>query len=401
MSDPLPVALRLKHRLIGKKAALRQVHFPENRTQMLQARKRLAYEEVLRLQIEMMRLRRAETRDGEPTAHVPGQRMDELRAQLPYTLTSEQEQAIADIVDDMTAPRSMNRMLLGDVGTGKTIVAAFALALSADSGCQAAMMAPTQVLARSSRASLGHSSMRRTSAGASSRERPIPRSASGSWKRRKMRTLQVLFGTHALIEPTVSFAHLSLVIIDEQHRFGVNQRAALRMKGPGCDLLVMTATPIPRTLALTLYGDARDELHTHAPGQRSANAYGAHLTRRAGKGLRGDQGGPCTGAAGLCHLSARGFDARTQGRAHRGRIAFCLARERKRYLRSQGRRGGSRSSAARCLRGLPRWAAYGSHERGGETAGHGCLQCGRYRRARCHDGCRGGCGRPQRDDDAR
>lgn len=108
MSDPLPVALRLKHRLIGKKAALRQIHFPENRTQMLQARKRLAYEEVLRLQIEMMRLRRAETRDGEPTAHVPGQRMDELRAQLPYTLTSEQEQAIADIVDDMAAPRSMN-----------------------------------------------------------------------------------------------------------------------------------------------------------------------------------------------------------------------------------------------------------------------------------------------------
>lgn len=105
--------------------------------------KRLAYEEVLRLQIEMMRLRRAETLDAAPTVHVPGRRVESLRAQLPIALTDEQESAIADIEADMCAERSMNRMLLGDVGTGKTIVAAFALALSADSGCQAAMMAPT------------------------------------------------------------------------------------------------------------------------------------------------------------------------------------------------------------------------------------------------------------------
>lgn len=266
MTDPLPVELRLKHKLIGKKAALRQIHFPENRMQMLQARKRLAYEEVLRLQIEMMRLRRAETRDGEPTAHVPGQRMDELRAQLPYTLTSEQEQAVADIVGDMTAPRSMNRMLLGDVGTGKTIVAAFALALSADSGCQAAMMAPTEVLARQYASKLGplfdaaHVSwgILTGSTAPEERDRLLEMAQDG--------TLQVLFGTHALIEPTVNFAHLSLVVIDEQHRFGVNQRAALRMKGPGCDLLVMTATPIPRTLALTLYGDLETSYIRTCPG---------------------------------------------------------------------------------------------------------------------------------------
>lgn len=266
MTDPLPAYLRLKHNLIGKKAALRQIHFPENNMQMLQARRRLAYEEVLRLQIEMMRLRRAETRDGEPTAHVPGRRMDELRAQLPYTLTSEQEQAIADIVDDMIAPRSMNRMLLGDVGTGKTIVAAFALALSADSGCQAAMMAPTEVLARQYASKLGplfdaaHVSwgILTGSTASEERERLLTAAQDG--------TLQVLFGTHALIEPTVSFARLSLVIIDEQHRFGVNQRAALRMKGPGCDLLVMTATPIPRTLALTLYGDLETSYIRMRPG---------------------------------------------------------------------------------------------------------------------------------------
>ena len=107
-------------------------------------------QEVLRLQIEMMRLRRAETLDAAPTVHVPGRRVESLRAQLPFALTDEQESAIADIEADMCAERSMNRMLLGDVGTGKTIVAAFALALSADSGCQAAMMAPTEVLSRAS-----------------------------------------------------------------------------------------------------------------------------------------------------------------------------------------------------------------------------------------------------------
>lgn len=266
ISDALPADLRLKYGLIGKKEAMRQIHFPENRTQMLQARKRLAYEEVLRLQLEMMRLRRAETLDAEPIVHEPGLRVESLRAQLPYTLTDEQEQAVADITGDMRAPRSMNRMLLGDVGTGKTIVAAFALALSADSGCQAAMMAPTEVLARQYASKLGSLF---DAAGISwgtltgsttpdERERLLTAAADGS--------LQVLFGTHALIEPTVSFSRLSLVIIDEQHRFGVNQRAALRMKGPGCDLLVMTATPIPRTLALTLYGDLDTSYIRTRPG---------------------------------------------------------------------------------------------------------------------------------------
>ena len=164
-------------------------------------------------------------------------------------MTDEQESAIADIEADMCAERSMNRMLLGDVGTGKTIVAAFALALSADSGCQAAMMAPTEVLARQYASRLGPLfdaadiswGILTGATPPEERERLLGAAAEGS--------LQVLFGTHALIEPKVSFAHLSLVIVDEQHRFGVNQRAALRMKGPGCDLLVMTATPIPRTLA--------------------------------------------------------------------------------------------------------------------------------------------------------
>lgn len=255
VTDALPASLRMRHGLMSKKAALRQIHFPESRDSLRRARERLAYEEVLRLQVEMMRRRRAEAMGGDPTRHVSGTASQSLRAGLPYALTDEQERAVAEISADMSSASSMNRMLLGDVGTGKTIVAAFALALSADSGHQAAMMAPTEVLARQYASKLGAMlddagvswAVLTGSSSADERASILERTADGS--------LQVLFGTHALIEPAVVFKSLSLAVIDEQHRFGVNQRAALRMKGPGCDLLVMTATPIPRTLALTLYGD--------------------------------------------------------------------------------------------------------------------------------------------------
>lgn len=270
MTDPLPAYLRARHGLIGRKGALRQIHFPFDREQMLQARRRLAYEEALRLQVEMMRLRRAELLDAPAVEHVAGERTQALRAQLPYVLTDEQEQAVSDITSDMRAARAMNRMLLGDVGTGKTIVAAFALALSADSGFQAAMMAPTEVLARQYADKLGTMfDAAGISWGTLTGSTP-PEERARLLERLRDGSLQVLFGTHALIEPSVEFARLSLVVIDEQHRFGVNQRAALRMKGPGCDLLVMTATPIPRTLALALYGDLdtsyiRTRPHSVAP----------------------------------------------------------------------------------------------------------------------------------------
>lgn len=266
--DPLPADLRCKHRLMGRKAALRYMHFPATKDSQEQARRRLAYEEVLLLQLEMLSRRRAEQLGSGFTEHAAGASTRSLRARLPFELTAEQEAAVADIEQDMAAPKSMNRMLLGDVGTGKTIVAAFALCIASDSGGQAAMMAPTEVLAQQYAEKLG----------------PLLDQAGVSWalltgstdKRERASiiegaacgAIEVLFGTHVLIEPDVRFKNCTLLVIDEQHRFGVEQRAALRAKGPTSDLLVMTATPIPRTLALTLYGDLETSIIRERPANR-------------------------------------------------------------------------------------------------------------------------------------
>ena len=267
-SDPLPAGLRLSRRLMSRKRALRAIHFPADAEQLAFARRRLAYEEVLYLQLEMMRRRAAETAHGSATVHVAGAATARLREKLPFSLTEDQRAAVADIQADMCADACMNRMLLGDVGTGKTVVAAFAIALCADTGTQCAMMAPTEVLARQYADKLGPLfdacgvtwGVLTGSTPAAERAQIAKRLADGS--------LTCLFGTHALIEPSVVFERLTLVVIDEQHRFGVNQRAALCAKGPGADLLVMTATPIPRTLALTLYGDLETSYLRERPAGR-------------------------------------------------------------------------------------------------------------------------------------
>ena len=266
--DALPAALRAKHGLCGRKAALRAIHFPASAALKDEARKRLAYEELLRLQLVMMMRRDAETAQGGFTAHVTGEHLDAFRRQLPFELTGDQSRAVEEVVADMRQSSPMNRMLLGDVGCGKTVVAGFALVLAADSSCQAAMMAPTEVLARQYGAKLGPMldaagvSWAVLTGSTSPQERAeiLERLAAGS--------LSVIFGTHALIESDVIFARLSLVVIDEQHRFGVGQRAALRAKGSSPDLLVMTATPIPRTLALSLYGDLETSYIRQRPSGR-------------------------------------------------------------------------------------------------------------------------------------
>ncbi|MGI6032907.1 MAG: ATP-dependent DNA helicase RecG [Coriobacteriales bacterium] len=268
ISDPLPPELVRARGLMSKKLALRWLHFPHTHAQRDRARYRLAYEELLCLQLEMMQRRRAEAGEAHPIVHEAGAKTAALREALPFELTDEQQAAVQAISDDMCAPRTMNRMLLGDVGTGKTAVAAFALALAADSGHQAAMMAPTEVLARQYAEKLGPLfdacsitwGILTGSTPAEDRSDLLERLQSGE--------LEVLFGTHALIEPTVVFSDLSLVVIDEQHRFGVRQRSALRLKGPGSDLLVMTATPIPRTLALALYGDLSTSYIRKRPASR-------------------------------------------------------------------------------------------------------------------------------------
>ena len=264
--DPIPAPLRAKRKLMSNARALRSIHFPSSMAERDIARARLAYEECLYLQLALRLRNDGGLVDVVPYAHTAGEHLAALKQALPFSLSDEQDAAFQDILHDMCdGGRVMNRLLLGDVGTGKTAVAACALAVAADSGTQACVMAPTSVLARQyadktgpllSQAGMSWALLTRATP-ASERERIHSQLESGE--------LDVLFGTHAVLSDDVTFKHLSLVVIDEQHRFGVGQRNALRAKGPGADLLVMTATPIPRTLALSVYGDLDTSIIRHRP----------------------------------------------------------------------------------------------------------------------------------------
>lgn len=254
--DPLPSQLRLLRRLYPLSSALRSIHFPQTSADAASARRRLAYDELLAVQLAMALRRQRQVRDLPGHAHFTGgPTVSRLAEALPFTLTSEQSDAVTAILGDMASSHPMNRLLLGDVGTGKTVVAAHALAACADSTTQAAMMAPTEVLATQYARAVGPLldaagvswALLTGSTPSAERRRVLGGLADGS--------ITVAFGTHALIQPNVTYKRLTLAIVDEQHRFGVQQRLALRSKGGSPDLLVMTATPIPRSLALTLYGD--------------------------------------------------------------------------------------------------------------------------------------------------
>ena len=264
--DVLPCELVAKHGLMTRARALRDVHFPPTLEAAELARRRLAYEELLCLQLALLARRDMSLAGVSPVVHqTDGPYLAALKQALPFSLTDEQQRAVDEILADMAAPRVMNRLLLGDVGTGKTAVAACALAAVADSGMQAAMMAPTSVLATQYATRLGPIL---TAAGiswalvtgatpASERQASVASIAAGE--------TCVVFGTTALLSEDVDFRNLSLVVIDEQHRFGVGQRVALREKGAGADQLTMSATPIPRTLALSLYGDLDLSRIRHRP----------------------------------------------------------------------------------------------------------------------------------------
>ena len=274
--DFMPARLVARHGLPTLARALRQVHFPSNMPAKEPARRRLAYDELLCLQLALVTRQRIALAGVEPMAHrTDGPHMQALLSALPFDLTREQRVAADQILADMAEPQVMNRLLLGDVGTGKTAVAAVALAAVADSGTQAAVMAPTSVLARQYAEKLG----------------PLLDAAGIGWAlvtgstaaderaeaRERIRAGEctVTFGTTAILSDDIAFERLTLVVIDEQHRFGVDQRAALRRKGAGADLLTMTATPIPRTLALSVYGDVSCSRITERPVR------GAGITTRA------------------------------------------------------------------------------------------------------------------------
>ncbi len=254
--DPLPLELRSKYRLMSRMRALRALHFPETLEERDQARRRIVYEEVFFLELMLMMQARERSRGMVPTAHVvDGPRMEALCAALPFSLTEDQARARDDVLSRMALSRCANHLVLGDVGTGKTVIAAFAVAAASDSCAQALFLAPTEVLARQHGASLGPLfdaagitwDVLTGSTPAAQRAAILDRLAAG--------TLDVLLGTHAVLEDDVVFKHCTLVIIDEQQRFGVGQREKALSKGEAPDALYLTATPIPRTLALALFGD--------------------------------------------------------------------------------------------------------------------------------------------------
>ena len=254
--DGLPEPLRQSLDLPALGDALRAVHRPATAEEAERGRRRLAFDELFDLQLMLIRARAVAKRHRSGVAFtVKRQLTTRLKQHLPWELTEDQQQALREITADMTAPDRMHRLLMGDVGTGKTVVALFAMLLAVENDFQAALMAPTELLAEQHKATveallapleikpellLG----RQTAAEKSAVRKRI---ASGQ--------ARVIVGTHALLQESVSFHRLGLVVIDEQHRFGVEQRAALIGKGAAPDVLLLTATPIPRSLALTLYGD--------------------------------------------------------------------------------------------------------------------------------------------------
>ncbi|EDY38030.1 ATP-dependent DNA helicase RecG [Cyanobium sp. PCC 7001] len=255
--DPLPQALRHAHGLVGRAEALEQIHAPADQEQLQAGRHRLVFDEFLLLQLGLLQRRRELTRSPSPPLQSPVH--DSLMARflelLPFQLTPAQQRVIAEIRADLAREQPMARLVQGDVGSGKTVVAIAALLTAIDAGCQGALMAPTEVLAEQHYQKLCawlpqlHVScaLLTGSTPARRRRRLLEDLANGQ--------LQMLVGTHALLEDPVAFARLGLVVVDEQHRFGVAQRDRLLAKGLQPHLLTMTATPIPRTLALSVHGD--------------------------------------------------------------------------------------------------------------------------------------------------
>jgi ATP-dependent DNA helicase RecG len=263
LPDPLPEDVRIRLGLPSRYAALMATHFPpaDVPAEMLNAfatpaQRRLIFEEAFLFQMGVLARRQTAAAEQKPLAvRVDDRIRDSARAVLPFRLTNGQKQSLKEIVDDLQKPRPMNRLLQGDVGAGKTIVALLAALVAMENGLQVAFMAPTEILAEQHFTNIARLLL-------PSRFRVALLTGSTTTAARRAQLAEVesgainlVVGTHALVQGDVAFKQLGLAIIDEQHRFGVLQRATLRAKGLHPDVLVMTATPIPRTLALTVYGD--------------------------------------------------------------------------------------------------------------------------------------------------
>ena len=283
IADPLPDALRAQYGLIPLREALYNIHFPQTQEMLRQAQYRLKFDELLgvQLNIQQRRTARLSKSDGFLFPKVGGVFNTFYHEKLPFPLTGAQKRVIREIRKDTVSGFQMNRLLQGDVGSGKTLVALMSMLLAVDNGYQACMMAPTEILARQHFATickmLGGMPVRVAILTGASKARERREALEGI----AAGEVDILIGTHALIEDRVQFANLGFVVIDEQHRFGVEQRARLWTKNAQPPhILVMTATPIPRTLAMTLYGDLDvsviDEL---PPGRRPIKTF--HYTDAA------------------------------------------------------------------------------------------------------------------------
>lgn len=300
--DPVPAEVLQRHDLVDRDTALADLHFPETIEAAAPARRRLVFDELFRLSLALASRKAERERNADGIAHEPTALLtDAFRAGLPFSLTEDQLRVIDEIFSDLRDPLPMNRLLQGEVGSGKTVVAVLTLLAGLESGFQGAVMAPTEVLAtqhylgirellaaagmapdvEGEGAELGMGSLF-----SGSPEGPVVRIAllTGSqqlanWRGDIRRTqlleeiaagdVDIVVGTHALIQEGVSFRRLGIAVVDEQHRFGAMQRQDLKAKGSGPepDLLIMTATPIPRTLSMTLYGDlAVSSIREHPPG---------------------------------------------------------------------------------------------------------------------------------------
>ncbi len=284
LADPLTAAERRERGLLDLTTAMRAIHRPDSMKHAMAARKRLAFDELLRLQTLLMLRRRAiEAREQGMTHVVDGDMTKRFFTSLPFVPTRAQEQAIDEIARDLAGVRPMHRLLQGDVGSGKTLVAVSGFMMAAQGGHQSALMAPTEVLAEQHAMNVTEmlSSLfiadETTLFGSRPLHVALITAKTPAAKRRAIEQgiadgeVDVVIGTHALLTASVQFASLGFVVIDEQHRFGVDQRALLREKGPNGrvpDVLVMTATPIPRTAAMTVYGDLDvSELDELPPGR--------------------------------------------------------------------------------------------------------------------------------------
>ncbi len=278
-ADPLPESLKAQHKLVDLRSALSEIHFPSSLQKMESARRRLAFEEFLVIQIGVLQQRRKWREQPGKALNVDNQNISNFIASLPFELTRAQKRTLDEILGDIQQPSPMSRLLQGDVGSGKTAVAAAAMLAAVWNGAQAALMAPTEILAEQHLNTLtrvygDHGPRVRLLTGSTkSRDKEEIRELLAAGE------LDIIVGTHALIQEDVAFKELALAVIDEQHRFGVEQRAIIRSKGYHPHILVMSATPIPRTLALTVYGDldlsiidemppGRQEIKTHWLGPK-------------------------------------------------------------------------------------------------------------------------------------